>query len=306
MKNKTVVAVIAVVAVVLAVIFIKHSFIHGHAAKKAVVSVVKAEKSKSAAAMPAKKVFSKGMGGLTVKAHGSNDKPQNLRIRAFGVDSKNSSVFVAAFGTERMQELSPGTYDLEIETTPAKIYKNVAVSEDKETVQDLGPVTGSLNIKALNSKKKESPVLVKIVYPKSNLMVAVATANRPFEIVPGIYNIDIETLPRQTKNDIRIEAGKETMLDLGVVSGTLIVKALDENGKEARVSVRIKNSVNNAAVASTVTNKPIEIGPGEYDVEILSSPFQTKKGVKITAGEETSIGIVIQSLPQPPALAKKK
>ena len=53
-----------------------------------------------------------------------------------------------------------------------------------------------------------------------------------------------------------------------------------------------------------LTNRPIEIGPGEYDVEILSSPFQTKKGVKITAGEETSIGILIQS-PVPQAAATK-
>ena len=130
MKNKSIVAVTAVAAVVAVVIFIKHSFIHSHAAKKA-VSAARAEKSRPAAAVPAKKLFSKGMGGLTVKAHGANDKPQSLRIKVFRVDSKNMSVFVAAFNTERMQELTPGTYDLEIETTPAQIYKNVTVCEGK-------------------------------------------------------------------------------------------------------------------------------------------------------------------------------
>ena len=86
----------------------------------------------------------------------------------------------------------------------------------------------------------------------------------------------------------------------------MIVKAADENGKEARVSVRIKSPANNAAVASTVTNRSFEVSPGEYDIEILSTPNQTKKGVKITAGEETSVGIVIQSPPPQAAPIKKK
>ena len=305
MKKKSVVIVIAVVAVAFGIIFIKNSFMHRKAVKKS-PPVARSEKSKPAAAIPAKKIFQKGVGGLTVRVKSSSDKYQNLRIRAFNADNKNSSVFIAAFNTERMQELTPGIYDLEIETTPAQIYKNVTVGEGKETVQDLGAVTGSVNIKALNSKNKEASIPVKVMRQKSNLMVAAFTTNKPLEIVPGVYNLEIETLRYQTKNDVKIEAGKETMLDLGVASGSLIVKALDENGKEARAGVRIKNPVNNATVASTVTNRPIDIGPGEYDVEILSSPFQTKKGVKITAGEETSVGIVIQSPPPQASPAKKK
>ena len=96
MKNRNVVVVIAVVAIVLGIIFIKHSFMQGKTAKKG-ISAAKIDKSKSAAAIPAKKVFSKGMGGLTVKVKGSNDKYQNLRVRAFSEDNRNSSVFAAAF-----------------------------------------------------------------------------------------------------------------------------------------------------------------------------------------------------------------
>ena len=139
MKKKSVVLVIAVVAVVFGIIFIKNSFMHGKAVKKS-APAAKSEKSKSAAAIPAKKTFQKGMGGLTVRVKSSSDKYQNLRIRAFSADNKNSSIFAAAFNTERMQELTPGTYDLEIETTPAQIYKNVTVGEGKETVQDLGEI----------------------------------------------------------------------------------------------------------------------------------------------------------------------
>ena len=308
MKNKVVVAVIVVAAVALAIIFIKHSFTHQKAAKGP-ASAAKTEKSKPAAAsaaLPAKKVFSKGMGALTVKVKGTNDKPQSLRVRAFSADSKNSSVFVTALSTERMQELSPGAYDIEIDTIPAKIYKNVTISEGKETIQDLAVVTGSINIKALNSKKKDASIQARILYPKSNIIVSTFAVNRPFEVVPGLYNIEIDTLPRQTKNNIKIEGGKETLLDLGIVAGSVLVKAADENGKEAHVGVRVKNPANNAIVTSAITNKPLELSPGEYDIEVLSTPSQTKKGVKVAAGEETAIEVSVKAAAQASAPAKRK
>ena len=304
MKNRGLVIAIAAVVAILVIIFIVRPIVSkGHAKK-----VSKAEKIKTAAALPAKKTFSKGMGGLTVKIKDAKDKPQYLRVRAFNADSKNSSVFITAFGSERMQELPPGAYDIEIETLPVKLYKNINVSEGKETIEDLGAITGSLNVKALNSKKKEAPLTVKVIYSKSNLMVATVTANRPADIVSGVYDLDIETLPRQTKNGVKINAGKETLLDLGVVSGSVVVKAVNEDGKEARAAVRIKNPANNTIVTSTITNRALEVAPGEYDIEVLSTPVQAKKGVRVNAGEETTIEVSIKSQPaaQPPGPGKRK
>ena len=303
MKKKIVIIAIVIVVAVLTVVFVRKPSSVGKTVKKTAPAAAKA-KTRETSAIPAKKTFSKGMGGLTVKIKGSNDKPQSLRIKAFSADSGISSVFSTTFTSDRMQELLPGTYDIEIDTVPAKIYKNINVSEGKETVQDLGVVTGSLEVKALNSKKRDAPISVKIIRPKSNLTVTAVMANRPIEIVPGLYNVDIETLPRQTKNDVKIEGGKETVLDLGVVSGSLMIKAEDENKKEARLSVRIKNPATNTVTASSVTNRALEIGPGEYDVDVLATPVQTKKGVKVSAGEETTLEFTFQA--PVPAPARKK
>ena len=304
MKNRGLVIAIAAVVAILAIIFIVRPIVSKGPAEK----ISKTEKTKTAAALPAKKAFAKGMGGLTVKIKGSKDKPQYLRVRAFNADGKNSSVFISAFGSERMQELPQGAYDIEIDTLPVKLYKNIKVSEGKETIEDLGAIAGSLNVKALNSKKKEAPVTVKVIQPRSNLMVTIVTANRPADIVSGVYNLDIETLPPQTKNGVKIEAGKETLLDLGVVSGSVIVKAVNGDGKEVRAAVRIKNPANNAIVTSTTTNRALELMPGEYDIEILSTPAQAKKGVRVNAGEETAVEVSIKNPPaaQQPAPAKRK
>lgn len=250
---------------------------------------------------PAKKTFSKGMGGITVKAKYSNGKPQILRTKIFRSEDKDSSIFVTGFTSDRMQELLPGTYDIEVETIPAKICKNINVSENKETIYDLGSATGAVIIKALNSKKKEISLPARISNPKNNLTVTAITANRPVEVLPGVYNIDIDTMPRQTRRDVRIEKGRETVIDLGVVSGSMIVKAVDENGKEARVAVNVKDSKTNMIVTSTGSNRASEIAPGEYDIDILTTPVQTKKGVRIIAGEEVVVDFLVKSKPVPQA-----
>lgn len=307
MKNKGLaIAIIAVIAV-LGIVLIGRSCARPKTAKKTGVPV-NVNTPKAAPAASVAKTFSKGMGGLTVKVKNSTNKPQYIKTKAFMVESGNSSVFVTAFGTERMQILPAGTYDIEIDTIPVKIYKNISVSNGRETVKDLGTISGSINVKALNSKKKGASVLSKVLCAKTGLVVTTLPANRPTEIMPGVYDVEIDTLPRQVKKDIKVSAGQETVIDLGIVSGSLLVKAIDANGKEARLNVRIKNPSNNQFVTSSFTNKAIEVGPGAYDVEVLSSPAQVKNEVKINPGEETIVEIAVQaqSLPEPAVAAKKK
>jgi len=305
MKPKNLVVAIVIAVVALTVIFIAKPFKPTGAAKKAAQVPAKQDKIKGKAAVtiPEKKVFQKGMGGLTVKTKSSKGGDVGLRVKAFRSDGSSSSVFVSAFSSARMQDLPSGTYDIELDTVPAKIFKNIKVSEGKETVEDLGALTGAINVKALNSKKKEMYVLFKVAYPKSNLVVATATTNRPLEIIPGVYNIETATLPPQVKNDVKVGGGKETTIDLGVVSGALSVKAVDDSGKGVRLPARIRSAGTNTIVASGVTNTSIEITPGMYDIEVMSIPPQMKKEVKIAAGEDTNIEFIVSPPASPPARA---
>lgn len=310
MKVKNVFVAIVIVIVALVAIFVTKTFSPASTAKKAVPAKQDKGKGKAAATIPEKKVFQKGMGGLTVKARNSKDNAVGLRVKAFRSDDSSSSVFVSAFSSLRMQELFPGTYDIELDTVPAKIFKNIKVSEGKETIEDLGALTGAISVKALNSKKKEIYVLYRAMYPSSNLAVATATTNRPLEIIPGVYNIEIETLPRQVKKDVKVDSGKETTIDLGVVSGGLSVKAADDSGKNVRLAVRLRSSGTNTIVASGLTNTSIEVSPGTYDIEVMSVPSQMKKEVKIAAGEDTNVEFIVNPPSAPsvkaPAPAKKK
>ena len=125
------------------------------------------------------------------------------------------------------------------------------------------------------------------------------------EILPGVYDVEIGTSPRQFKRDVRIEAGRETVLDLGCTTGLLAVKAFSEDRKEVRYGIRITKSENNEFIATGSTNRPTEILQGVYNIEVSSAPKQEKKGVKVTAGEETNGEFIVQPPQAVPAKAKK-
>lgn len=305
MRNKIIMMVIiTAIAVILGIVVIARPF--GAKKAKPSAAAVKAEKSKA----PAQKIISKGMGGLTVKATNSKGKDVFLKAKAFSVVDPRSSIFSATLTTNRMQELSPGAYDIEVDTIPQKIYKNIKVAAGKENTFDLGCPTGSVTVKALNSKKKDASYLIRLLIPKSGTLVTAGTTNRSLEVMPGIYDIEIDTIPRQLKKGVKLDAGKETTVDLGVVTGGLTVKVLDEKGKELRYTARVRNSATNEIISSTPSNRAMEIQPGVYNIEIMTNPAQTKKDVKVAAGEQASAEFTVQSAvaqkPSVPSQTKKK
>jgi len=253
-----------------------------------------------------KKVISKEMGALIVKVVNSKGKDLHLRIRAFKTANASSSLYSVSMVSSRAQELQPGNYDIEIETIPQMIYKNVSVSRAKETIIDINAL-GSINVKALNYQKRDASFPVRIFNPKSNIPLVTMAANRSIDLVRGTYDIDIGTAPVQRKNGVLVESGKESVIDIGCVTGKLLVKAIDENKKELKYQLRVKKSGTNEFVASGVSGRAIEIMSGVYDVDILSNPAQSRKGVEIKPGEETAAEFIVQSAAkiQAPAPAVK-
>ncbi|MFH0763653.1 MAG: hypothetical protein V1927_01460 [Candidatus Omnitrophota bacterium] len=302
MKNKKLIIGLAVAAVILGIIVVKSPNVLKGKAKKAALPA-RAEQAKAKTSAAARKAFSKDMGGLTVKIAGINKKDMYAGVTAYRSTDKRSSVYAATFNSNRMQELLPGTYDIQIQTIPPILYKGITVSNGKETVEDLGVLAGTLNVKLLNSKKKEAYVIFKVMCKKSGITAASGATNRAIELIPGTYDIDVGTMPREFKKDVKVEAGKETVVDLGYPMGAMVIKAADENNKEIRLNVRIKKADTNEAVASTITNRPIEILKGVYTVELLSSPVQTKKDVVVEAGSESAVEFTVQA---PPKTAVKK
>lgn len=259
--------------------------------------VVKTEKAKSGA--PVKKVLPKDKGGLTIKIVNVENKDYSVRIKAFRADDAKSGSYAASFASNKMEEVLPGSYDIEIDTIPQKIYKNINVSGGAETVEDLGCVTGALDIKALNSKNRPAYYAMRVISPRTGVMLTSGVTNRTLEVLPGIYNIDVGTTPAHLMKDVKIERNKKLEVDLGCVSGALYVKAADENKKDMRLPFRVKKADTGAFVTSGLSNSRIEIAKGVYVVELLFNPPQIRKDVKVLIGEEAGVEFTVQAPPAP-------
>lgn len=307
MKNKGLIIgiIIAVVVVAGLLMMKKPAPIKKVPAKKAAMAPAAAA-AKKAPTLPAKKAISKGKGGLTVRILDSKNKEVPLRIKAFrSVDSK-SGIYEAALTANRMEELLPGTYDIAIESVPSKLYKNVNVVLDKESVEDMGSISGSVTMKALNAEKKSANYPMRVMSKLSGAVVAIGVTNKPLEILSGTYDIIIDTLPKQTKKDVKVESGKDTTLDIGLSTGILLVKVRDSNKQEVRIGTRITKATTNEHIVSGVANRNLELLEGVYNVEVFSIPKQIKKDVKVVAGEIASIDVVTEQQPAPAKAADKK
>lgn len=307
-KKLVVAAVIVLAAVIIGVMFMaKPSKVKAPAktarAQKA-SQALKPSPVKSAPVKPApaKKVFSKGMGGLTVRILGTGNREAGLRCRAFKAIDPSTSLLVASFNTNRMQELVPGNYDIEIESSPQAIYKNISVSEGKETVKDLGRPTGAIEVKALNSANKPAPYSVKLLYPNSSFVAATFMTNRPVEVLSGTYDVEIAITPKRVEYGVRVEAGKDKALDMGAVTGSLTVKAFDEGKKELKLNFKVKNQAKGDVIANGVTGRLMELVPGTYAIDLASSPAQTKGDVKVSGGSASDVEFAVET-PKPAAAA---
>lgn len=273
--------------------------------KKAVPAVQDKKGLKKTAAQ---KIIAKGKGALKVRIANSKNTEIPMKIRAFRAIDAKSSVYATSFVGGRTQEVTPGTYDLEVDSVPQKIFKNIKVAKGKETIKDLGCVTGSIAVRTTDAKKAAAYYPIRILYSNTSDMVTAYMTNKTMEITPGVYDIEIGTSPRLYKRGVKVGPGKEVVIDMGCVAGSLMVKIVDENDKNVRLSVRITSRDTNEIVSSTTSNKPIELGKGKYDIEVLSKPKQLKKDVRVDIGKESVVKFVVSTpiVPQKPVKAPAK
>ncbi len=304
MKKKNLMVGLVVVAVAVAALIVLRPVISKKKAEKPVSPALKGAAAKAVKPAPkvaAKRVIPKGKGLLMVKVLDARKKEIAIRAKAFRIMDRKTSVYSTPVTLNRLEEMSPGTYDIVADTIPQTIYKNITVNEGRENVEDLGPIMGAITVKIMDSKGKEASYQVRVSNSQSGETVTTLVTNRTTDLLRGVYDIEIATTPRQVRNGVRIDAGREEVIDLGKEMGSLNIKVLDPDNKEVRLTARIMKANTNELIASPLTNRSIEILRGTYDVEIVSTPRQTKKGVKVNAAEEAVVEFSVEKAPVPVA-----
>ena len=286
MKDKKMVAAIVGVLVVIAVVMITTGKM------RPVVKSAKPASTKTPGAAPvkvaAKKIFSENAGGLTAKVLNYKGAGLELKGSAFIAMDPRSSVHKAEITSNIMQELPAGTYDIVMNTVPRMIYKNIIVSEGKETIKDIESM-GAITVKMLNSKKLPAAYPVRVFSGKVGSALVLGSTNRPIDIMSGAYEIEIGGIPPFPRKMIKVFSGKEAIEDIGCVTGSMTVKVVDASGKEVRSMFMIRKAGKRDVITAGSTNNPVEIAEGIYDVEVSLRPSQVKSGIKITAGDSSVV-----------------
>lgn len=290
MKGKYLIIVLAAVIVAASGVLILRPLLSGKCNSK--TGIAQGSKQVPGKALAVKKTFAKNMGGLNVRALNSRNRPNVFNIKAFKSEGSGSGVYIKSFVSGKIQEFAPGVYDIILDTVPQKLFKGIKVAAGEETLKDLNSVTGSLNVKITDSKNKPATFPVSVYYSKTDIKVAAVTANRPLELLAGVYDVEIGTLPKITESAVTIDPGKEKLLNLGLLTGALIVKT---EKRDVRQSVKIKKSNTGELLISTRVNRSVEIRPGIYNVEIDTTPPQISKDVRVEIGKEVVVEAVIQA-----------
>jgi len=291
-KNMFVVAGIVILLILAVVLVLRPSVNKKQPVKKqAAKETVTAQAKKTALPAPkpaAKREIPKDVGLLIVKASGSNNKPTYAGIRIFKVLDSQSSLFYVSGTSNAFIKLPPGNYDIELNALPPKLYKNVKVAPGQENVVDLGAVTGSLKIRIVDQAGKNENYDVKVFHAKSRNIVCSVASNRSIELLPGIYDLEITTLPPDTRKDVKVEAGKENLVDAGSITGTLTVKATkSSDGTPLEGMAFVKRPGTNESLATISTNKMVRLLRGSYQVELSGDKTKTKKDVTIEVGKDS-------------------
>lgn len=207
--------------------------------------------------------------------------------------------FVIGIGIDPLKLLSLKCigkyYDASSEAT-FKSALRVVVSEA------LNNTTVQVNLKRTNGDPKESDVPMVFYNQKNelalyNFLHTMDQWKRPdtLSLDPlNLYRLEVYTIPRIIKKDIRLNAGTHNIIELDAGQGELSVSINNSNGKYPGIKVLIKDTSDQSVIHVQDINSIQKLLVGEYDLELLTLPRIKFDGTKIRQSKRTIIEI-----PQP-------
>jgi hypothetical protein len=167
-------------------------------------------------AVKAAKTIKSGFGLITVELQGSGRKKTTVGVRLFKLNDPRTSIYYGTMLSGRPHEVVPGRYDILVDVTPPRIYKDAEVAAGKEKTIDLGCITGALKVKVRDSDGKELFSPVAVLKPGTADIVTTAMASRPAEIGPGVYDVELLSGAREKEKGVNVRPGEETVVEFTV------------------------------------------------------------------------------------------
>jgi len=243
------------------------------------------------------------------KVHGKNALGDLLRTNRVLIYMSGERIFPSAHSlVNRTGELPPGIYDVKVEVGPDVWYEGVEIVSGEEMVLDL-PELGRLIVQGKDSEGVPLNGYGYSVYEQKNSdkEIAAGDVNVAKDLVPGVYDIRIDSDQDVWLRGIEIVAGSVKSIDVPPFHA----KSKKSDGSpgsagQGRIQIVGKNAIGDPlesyfafyvytpgdkekSVAEESVSKPVDLPPGVYDVRVGLRPDVWFKSIEVTAGQSSQI-----------------
>jgi len=261
------------------------------------------------------------LGNINLLALDQNGKETtaNFYLRKSGTDDIVAKLLNAE--TPQLLHLSPGSYDIDAETTDTSTailtaqVKDVRIASGETTEQTLRFQTGKINLKAQNVSKALVPLSYKVT--KTSSQDAVLTGEAPqdggvVELPPGNYDIyvkwndpNIKGAPEVKIPNVEVKGGETIEQIATIITGTIKFTSKNSQSKpiQAEFVIKVEGSSEEIAKISNPDTMPIEVyvSPGSYDItatditsKVIPAPQMAWNGVSVKEGETQTIDAIFK------------
>ncbi len=235
-----------------------------------------------------------------------------------GAPLKTNRVFIYVRGERRFPsvhslvnlpgELQPGIYDVRVEIGPDAWFEGVEIASGEERVIDL-PELGRLMVQGKDSEGIPVNGYGYSVYEQENSdkEIAAGDVNVAKDLLPGEYDVRIDSDPEVWLRGIEIVAGSVKAIDIPPLPAKSEKSdELPGSAEQGRIQIVGKNALGDPlesyfafyvytpgdkekSVAEESVSKPVDLPPGVYDIRVGLKPDVWFKSVEIAAGQSKQI-----------------
>ena len=183
-------------------------------------------------------------------------------------------------GSKHPEQLAAGTYVL---ATSKQELTQVEIPAGKDVVVNMKEVTGSLLVKGLGRRTYVSAYTPGKTY-KDGIASFTSGSKHPEQLVPGTY---VVATGKQEIARVDIAAGKDVVVEMAEVTGSLVLKGLTRN---TYVSVYKPGKTYKDDIDSFTSGRkhPAQLVPGTY---VIGTSKQELGTIELKAGEELVVDL---------------
>jgi Ca-activated chloride channel family protein len=221
--------------------------------------------------------------------------PNNTQVKTkLGLYKPGTKDVIAGYNGWADNPVTPGTYDIVIETTPRVLYSNVNLAEGSGTLIRLN--VGAFDFASV-AGESPNPYTVAVVDPanKTNFGNLLNPQTEPYYVLPGTFNLELyPSIGQGSPNAIFSRVEIKPLEKITLRMGALDLRGV--NNEQVRpYGIKFYDATNNQLLFSFIGSSPklYYLAPGTYRIELFYSvtayPQSTLNNVAIKPGETNTI-----------------